>query len=334
MALPSYFFHSILQGTVLAATPTDVATGAVTTYAVSGMRCDGSASEALEFTLGAGFTAGWVHFHMECNVAGAGTPAAAFRLTGGSTDLFRLRHTNSSEHMNLEYWDGSAWQVSGSTVTTLGTTVHRFDIYFSLADSGGEVTVYVDGASTFTMSGDTLRTAETKITSIKFGTPNTAGTDYAIFGRVVVDANDTRNLIIDEQTTSVIGGETGWTGAEADIDEKVGAYDTANSLSAASANIKATFTYASVHTDLNAYTVDGVVLAVIGKADADPGFYVESIGRVSSVTYENNDSQQFASSAWLPYNWSMPNSPATGAAWANVAAVNAMELGWKTNATP
>jgi hypothetical protein len=267
------------------------------------------------------------------------TTTGYFSMFGGTTELFRLRQVNTSAHWIAEYWDGAAWASVGSTITSpLASVANRYDIRFNLANSGGEFTIYVNGLEVATFSGDTLTTADTTISKIRFTSPSTSGvigqTQSIVWGGIVFDSADTRNIVFDETIANATGAETGWTNDEPAIDDRYGSPNIADFIVGSADGQTETFIFNPAQGAVAGNNVDGVYLVISARAQTTPGLHIRGISRISGVNYESDNAVQPPSDAWREFILEFDLNPATAAEWVNPAAVDAAQWGVRVKATP
>lgn len=346
-ALPLAMFFSLDEASAIvegAGTPTSTTTNtaaisAGVDYASSIIQMSGGATQgSVEFDFASeALTSGWVRFVFSASTAST-AGSTFFSLFGPTLELFRLRIVNTSEHWEAEYYNGSTWAQIGSDITSpvASASAVRIDIRFIIANSGGEFTVYANGASVASFTGDTLTTADTTITKLRvYAGSTSSAADFDVWLPIVVDSADTRNMLISESTASANGAETGWTNGEPEIDEFMGNPNLADFITGDANGETETFTFNSVAAALTGNTVDGVVIVAVAKAQVDPGLYLKGIVRVSSTNYESSNATQPEAADWSSdHIYKFDNDPSTSSEWANIAAVDAAQYGVRVNTTP
>lgn len=327
MAKPDFFFYAREQGTMSGNVLSDADIYNVHTIACPGI--NPTADGQVEFNISAqAYADCWASFYTHSTALQTGRPIAV--LKGATTELLRIATTGTAGDTVFQYWNGSAWVTIGSA---LGTNLDaagsgastRFDIHCKLHGSTGEFKVYVDGVDKATLSGNTLFTADTTANALIFRAGH-ASFDSE-YGHIFVDSVDTRGLFVDNGMPSSNGTYAEWNGGEPDVDNIMYAPTYANEFATGDAHGKRMLlNFGSIAAAYSGFTVEGVVIAWVGQAVAEPAFYLKPITRVAS-DYAPPGSVQPTSPLRLTYGFRLDNNPATGAPWASQAAVNGQQMG-------
>lgn len=254
-------------------------------------------------------------------------------LEGATTDLFRLVVINTSEHWKAEYWDGASWTQVGATITVpaLSTALQTVDIKWIIADSGGEWTVYVNGVSTLTFTGDTLTTADTTVDFVRFPAPSTSTSVYTAVAGVCIDSVSTLDLVLTEEFSSGAGFHSDYDGTEAAVDNFVGSGTQESFITITTDLDRASFPFFANGAGVTAsYTIEGVVLLSMAWAISDPGFIFQGFARQSATdTDGDNQVQVIASGEEVFIRLDFDVDPATAVAWTSITVVEAAEFGYQ-----
>lgn len=281
---------------------------------------------------------GWLFTEIAIDRQDAGLPALT--LSGATQDLFRIIAVDTVSSYGVQkaqYYNGSTWVDIATLSTSLysSSNSHRLDIYWKIADTGGEFTVYVNGASEASVSGiDTLLTADTTIDTVRFESPD-AGYNLAL-SAVVVDSVDTRDLEWSTATPTSDGTHTEWSGIEADVDNNLYASGSVGTSCVGSADgQRFTLNFPAISAVFSGYTVEWVGVGAQVQAQSEPSLYIKPQVRKSSTDYTPAAGGSYQSRAATDTIKVLPlaNDPATGSAWADQTAVNDCELGFKLSST-
>lgn len=259
-------------------------------------------------------------------------------LSGPTSDLFRIvcvDTVTSGGSQKAQYWNGSSWVDIGTLSTNLtSSSTYRLDVHWNIADSGGEFTVYVNGASEATMSGDTKFTSDTTVDTLRF-TSVTNGSEFTyVFPFMIADA-DSRALVMLSIQPNSNGFYTTLTGSETSVDDYLfgSSYTSTYAVGDADGE-KLTLNFPDLSAyGYTGYAVRGVALAFAAKAQSEPGLYIKPLTRKSSTDYAPTGSFQPGSVAVEHFAYTMLNDPATGAAWSDQAAVDDTEFGIEMSTT-
>ena len=205
-----------------------------------------------------------------------------------------------------------------TSATGQGATDTRFDVHVVIGVSGS-VTVYANGSSIVTWSGDTTDGGSYgNITSVVFRRHNLSFP----FGNLLATDDDSRDYEVIQLTTQANGGLTDFTGSESDIDDTTPSF--ADSITSTTAGDQSTFTLEDIPAGFSSgYTVEGVhVSAMTRNATGDAR--ARAIVRSSGVVGQGDIKSLQPVVATV--NHFFTTDPNTSTAW-TVSGVNAMEAG-------
>ena len=203
----------------------------------------------------------------------------------------------------------------------------------SIADSGGRVVISKDGVVEIDYTGDTLLTADTTIDTVRISKVDSSSSSDIYFQYLLVDAADISLKRVVDDVTSINGGFQDWdVGAENNIDDHFANPTTASFNTASTAGQGGTYDMENLTSIFPIVSVDSILLTTHAKPDADPALYMKPRVRISATNYDGTGIQNLAG-VWTPYYWRYDTDPSTASAWANVAAVDAAELGVVFSAT-
>lgn len=235
--------------------------------------------------------------------------------------MLALRKEINSSTFRIRY------QSAGSLVTsnvTLSGGRHRFDIHFKSDASTGVFTVYLDGVSWFTFSGNTTGTgAGNTADALIFRREGGLNTEKRVFSAVIVSDSDTRNMAFCVDYPNADGAVTDWSGSYLDVDD-VGGADGLMLYAAAAGDIS-TFQFPNLPSAMASLTPLAVDVRISGTVSGTD--VVRTVARVGGVNYDEGVNMS-TSIRPRDLNAIAPVNPATAAAW-TVAEINAAEFGVK-----
>lgn len=301
----------------------------------------GTAGQGMDFDIsGLSLSEGWLRVPVEAgNRQTVDYPVIV--LSGATTDLFRLiataTNTSGTGVTKLQYWDGSAWQDVATLSTGLTSAADSIvDIHWIIADSGGEITVYVNNVSEASFTGDTLRTADTTIDTVTLCAMYNDASYDTNFGPLVIADADTRGLVWTYDYGNANGNYTEFTGGEPEVDDIMlqSGHDTNSAIADANGE-RMTLAFPSIDVAYAGYSVAAVAIGFSGEAQADPGLHIKPLVRKSSTDYNPTGSAQLTSTGGAQQfaAFTMLTDPSTGSAWADQAAVEACEFGLEASST-
>lgn len=288
-------------------------------------------SAEFDFTSSA-YTEAWFAVAFNLNYLGSGDQEC-FYIGGPTQKLFRIAGQNTTEHWIPQYWNGSTWVDIGSTVTSpdLSANDAYLIIHVKLDNSTGNFTVYngVSEAQIATFSGDTILTADTTITRCGITHMGSNGNISAI----MVGPADLRLNRIEEDDALAAGTTATVTGTHTSLDDYVH-QTTADFVTADADGEEILVDMNTIGGTFSAWSVDKVLLAVKAQAQADPSLYGKALCRSGGTTYEAATYFTPLASGYLTFDAEFETNPDTGSAWANPAAVDAAEWGFRAYTTP
>lgn len=222
-------------------------------------------------------------------------------------------------------YSGTLLQV-GTVVRPLSTT-YLIEIYYKPLNSGGEITVKVDGNVEITYSGDTTNGLENvkefRLNYVGLGSSSTGYYDNI----VVDDANWIGKTYFQLLTVSEAGTTTQWTpstGSNYQTVDEVPAVDTDYNSTNTTNNID-TFVTSSLTGTID--TIKGVYLKARAAYEGAPNPAHIQLGvRSGGTDYFATDKSP--ASSFGPLTKILETDPATSGAWTETN-VNAVEIGYK-----
>ena len=271
----------------------------------------------------------WVHAAIAFNRAGAGDTNPFIVLIDSATGREVVRvFKNAGLNVCFSYWNGAAYQTVVGSFTVTEEQVYVFDLHLLIADTGGEIAVYVDQVLSASFSGDTLHSGFSQIDQVVFASDNTAGGIAGCFlSQVVIADEDTRGMSVRTLEVSGAGATNGWTdGDRTDIDEALTIND-ADRMTSDTADQVATF--ALGNHDITGYDVLGVSVVMRGKKAASGPQNMQAAVRVDGTDYFSGNLNEIEADLYGPqWNiWTL--SPDTSSDWTQ-AELDALEAGMKS----
>jgi hypothetical protein len=284
----------------------------------------GTSEMLLDFN--ANVTEAWIHMYLyQETVAGNVDGWIQIKKLDGS-DAFRI-NLNSDGTWDVQAYQGSTWVNLFTTASSqISNSAAAFDLYLKVNGSTGEATLYKDGVSQGTFSGDT------SLDNASFGRLHfygqTGGSNELNISQIIVASESTIGWVLMTLSPDGNGANTAWTGTFADIDEFT--LNTADYIEAIATNLVETSTATNINAAYSTYNVKGVAVGI--RASNDSGSVISDLQaavRVGSTNYfsPNLGLTKDGTDYSKYYIWE--NNPATSAAWAQ-AAVNALEIGVKS----
>jgi hypothetical protein len=309
--------------------PSDGATHERTTsnsYNSSFSRCAMEAQGSVSYAESASFAAMdelWVHFTLT-NGGGSNSTSSiqAIVLTNASdTNLFRVKWNRDANTLEMQYWDGAAYQTAGSAFSIdVGLAVHNCDLFVSGDSASGTCSLYIEGTRRAHATGVNLTTvaAITKVRSYGIGT--VSGTAIT---QVVVSDESTIGGRLFTVPVAGAGSDTAWTGTYLNIDEVV--CSDADFINSSVADQVSTF--AVTAPTLTGYQVRAVIVTARAKKGGSGPTNLQLALRSGGTNY-------FSASKALDVGYGAfvevwEDDPATGSAWVN-AAVSSLQPGVKS----
>jgi hypothetical protein len=271
----------------------------------------------------------WASFYVYFSSAPISSGGCPITFYSGTTALFQIDPDSlgTPSAMAFEYWTGSSWTEATGEVGSYSNGVrYRFDVHVKIADSGGVLEWYTDGALTGTFTGDTLRTALTTVDGIAL--KHGSDTGYSVFSAVMVADEDTRGITYIQKLINGAGALSDWTGTYAEIDE-AGAND--SDLIQASADAQTSlFTKAALPAGFSSgYQVIGLGVSARAQRGSSGPANIQMAARHG--TTNGFSASKSLETALNPKHHIFTQNPATAAAW-TYAEADAAQVGVRSAA--
>lgn len=268
----------------------------------------------------------WLHMRLYLENAPASTEAIFYiRNAAGTEDEYRI----------LENTDGT-WSIQrykSATYTTLATTASPMlvdagadiDIHFVRNATTGSITVYKNGVSMLSFTGDTDTTSLPGMVYFEGMT----GTNNEMFvSQVIVADESTVGWKLATLSPTGNGSNTAWTNDFAAVDEFI--FDNTDFIETNTVGNLETYTTSGINAAFSTYNVKAVTVAArasndSGSAVADLQFVVRTSG--TNYTSPNAGLVKDGTEQSKQYVWN--TNPNTASAWTQ-AQVNAAEIGVKS----
>jgi hypothetical protein len=243
----------------------------------------------------------------------------------GGTEIMSLRTTGSSPTAEISARRGNynATELDSGGVIA-NDTVYLLEVYFKPLDSGGVVTVKLDGIQLFSFSGDSTAGLE-NIKSMHWGTHNGVLGGYFKCDDIVFDSSgwigDTR---FQKVQISGAGTTSEWDGGYANIDEIP--YSDADEVSTNVVDESITCACANLTGDIS--SIKNFILEGRMAYEGSPTPTKQKLAiRVNGTEYYGDDISPGISFAAYYKNWE--DNPDDAAAWEE-ADINAIEIGGRS----
>ena len=272
-------------------------------------------------------TDGWISFYLYCgDFTTNNWDHYVFALRDmanyyGSPILMLRKELNANGYrMYYRYGASSQGFTSLGAITA---QLHRFDIRVKIHATAGEFTVYMDGVSIFTYTGNTSSSGLagfSGINGITFAREGgTSGVNRTISAIIAAD-EDTRAMQMTNDYPTGNGYHTAWTGDYTNVDGT--GFDAGDTINTMTAGAKETFTFPNLVAGVSAMTPKAVVLSAYGRETTKE---VRGVTRQASTDYDAGVLIPANSSA-RGRELALNVNPATGIAW-TVAEINAAQFG-------
>jgi len=267
-------------------------------------------------------TTGWLHFICRGRTSGAGSGATEFlsmRDEAGAP-IFGLGNVSAgvSVHPVLA-------GVLNSSVTLASAGVNTYDINYNIANTGGFIRCFVNGALVYEFSGDTMP-GTTGVATLRFtggATGSTSTTLDVHFGQVLLSSNTTIGSLVHTLPLTAFGAVNDWTGALTTVNGH--ALNDTTFLSEDAVNGTVLFDKGVMSAILAGNQITGV--GMTHRSLFNTGSAVtrtQPAARVSSVNHFGTS--QLLTNGLRNYTQMFALNPATSAPW-TVAEVNAAQIG-------
>lgn len=229
--------------------------------------------------------------------------------------LFALAQTGTNTGIyRVMYWNGSAWTaVSGETFTLNNGILYRIDWHVKIANAGGVIELYVNGALVVTGSIDDTRITDTVtgIDKVRFGN-FASGLNSCQWSAMLFADEDTRAMFMAQRLPTGNGANTAWTGEFGDLDER-GIIDS-DYITSTTAGAKETFTHAALPAAwATGFSVKAVAVSYRVSAGQNSGVVTKDLQRIGGTDYVGTSLGNNAQIT--PVQKVYNQSPATSADW-------------------
>lgn len=270
----------------------------------------------------------WVH----AQVYGGGiqtTSNSPFMLLYGSdgVDRFEIRSTGANNTVKLSKRDGSATYTDLVTCSAIfpQLVVTKFDFFINYAVSG-TATLYINGVSACTYSGDVTTNSVTALKQVSF--QSGSGNAATVWSEMIISTTDTRDMNLFTCQPVANGTSQTWTGTASNVNPN-SITDTA-SINTTSSGQFANFTCPTLVT--GTYTVPAVVQnARVQTAGSGPANFRYST-RPSGVGSDFDSGSDIPASGIFTngpfFIWS--TNPNTSTAWATGDFASGVNFGIKS----
>jgi hypothetical protein len=217
---------------------------------------------------------------------------------------------------------------TSASMTGVTSSLQRWDIYFNLHASTGQIIFYIDGTQVFSFTGNTLPTASgfTGFDALTFQREGGANPSDRVWSGIIISTSDTRqmHLVVDYPTSD--GALQEWSGDYEDVDGT--GVDAGSQISSNATTLRSTFEFPALPGALSAKIPVAVGLRVRGPDFVPP---IDTLTRIAGNNYTIGDAlpQPRNSDPGVSY---LAQNPATSAAW-TIAAAEAAELGVRRKAS-
>lgn len=295
------------------------ATAAIANVARAGILVD--AANEFAQRIFADTTTGWLHFrHQTVSNYSIGATVSQVELFDNSNNsLFRIQEIG-----------GATFQVVilGTVVytTSSGVATRTFDVNFNIADTGGYITVYMDGVQVAQTTGDT-RPATSGAVRLRF-----QGRGYYLggpagevhIGQVLLSDKSTIGALVHTLPVTAFGSTNAWSGAYTNVNETN--VDTANVITANTNGQDVLFAIGDLGQALQSGNAISAVVISQFSSYATGSAVTKLLSRLRSSAATYSGSQVNLTTTFASYQHVFATDPATGTAW-TVAGVNAAEIG-------
>lgn len=251
-------------------------------------------------------------------------------LAADNTPLFQLVVNGSTTtQLDCQVWTGSAWSTMGSFIFgAYRQNLTRMELRLKIADAG-TFELYANGLRVVQFSGDTLRTAETTISKMRFQVSYSNTNSEYLSAILMTDANEPPfDLHMTQNLPTGNGGQTAWVGDYTAVDET--GFSSLDFVSSDTVGQVETFTYAALNSALNGMDVYAVVNSAMSRVGASGPGNITGVVRTASTDYDASDYSPPIGQL-TPKQIIMSTNPATSAQW-TVSEVNSHEIGFKAKA--
>lgn len=259
----------------------------------------------------------WLHYEQ------FGVVAGSFQIIlYNSANVPVLRISAPALTIRVEYWDGAAWQIGGTTAAFPGDgNKHSYDWHI-VCGAAGSVTMYGDqGGPYITVAG--LNAAVTNVQYFHVKCINNNGN--LTYSQFLVSDVSTVSAKVATPAPNANGTNVAWTGDYLSV-TKVG-YNDATMITSAVLGDKESYAATDVSLPVG-YGISSVWFAARGRLGAASPVNFKALMRIGAVDYSAGyNFPGLTSAAFAPALTGFTLDPSTGTAW-TLANVNAAELGF------
>lgn len=307
----------------------ETTTGAIAGVSRGGISIPNNATDYVELPLRDSVTGAvtscndvlWLHFRRYTGDGGtARTPVIWYR--SDNTPVLR-EYVTGNFTGKMQMWNGTAWvDIITAGPATYYQTFQDWDFRVKIAATGGIVEVFRDGVLQGQFLGDT--SSINNVGKVRFYNRGGAHIQH----QVILADYSTISHTVRRRTPTGAGANSGWTGTYAEIDDTPSGTIGTDVVSISASEVKSTFTAAALAAPTNGHVVKAVAVAVFCKNDGTGTApqNLKLVLRAGGLDYES------PANATIGVGWTggqafWENNPNTGAAWANITAVNNTEFG-------
>lgn len=304
-------------------------------FARCAIRSNGSAGSgnSTYADLRADYLEGWAHYELHTGNTRVNNYVTWMLATNTSQGVFRIRLTGTSTPVPfaVEYWNGSSWVSWGTFQLAANNVIYQLDIHWNIADVGGVLEVFVNGAQVFVQTGDTLQFVGATGRRVYFSSlDNSANANSGAFSQCLVTSGnqDTRSMKVATLGPNAAGATTQWSGTFADVDE-VGNWNDADYIFSGTTNQVSTFNLADL--SATAATLDPLAVVTGGRARKGTGGpqNIQHAIRTGGVDYFSANDPTLGTSFGTMVQGIWELNPGTGLPW-TVSDINALQAGFKS----
>lgn len=261
----------------------------------------------------------WMHFRRYNETGSTGRTPTQFFDNAGVVKVQEI--VVSGGGTKIQFWNGSAFVDVIPNFATNNSTA-TWDIRIKIAVAG-IIELFKEGVLMTRYEGDT--TGIGNIAKVRF---NSNGSNTNAWHQLVLADYSTVNHTIRRRTPTGNGANAGWTGDFSLIDDAPSTTIGSDAITADASGLKSTFTAAALAATAGGHVIKAVAVAEFSRNDGtgQAPQNVRPVLRVSTTDYEGPVNAPI-DAGWRGGVAFWENNPATGAAWASIADVNATEFG-------
>lgn len=279
-----------------------------------------------KFALDTAISEGWASFYMLYNdITSSNWDHDLFSIwsaTGNKVLSLRKLVNSTTFHV---YYSTSSGSIQNVAVSAPSTGLHRWDIYWKIAADGtGQFTIYQDGVSYWSLSGQNNGRGTT-ILDLRFNREGGGSGNLRVYSGIIIADEDTRLLNCVYQRPTGNGSLTDWTNGYTAIDEA--GIDITDYIYATADGQQETFTFPAIPAGVSS---DDPVFCRLRASGLAGTMAIEAICKSGGTVY--NLGTLFAAGACaLGRKFDVTNDPDTAALW-TVADLDAAEFGFEAAA--